>query len=60
MKFFVALLIILAYGQLERKIIDLQTRISALEYYHKNDHEYEMDCILSDALKKKKRKKKGK
>lgn len=60
MYFLLVFLIILAYAQLEKKITDIQTRIDALEYYHRYDYESKIDDMLSDTQQTKKHKKKKK
>ena len=50
-------LIILAYGRLEKKISDLETRVGGLEYGHKDEYESEADSLLLDEIKKRKKRK---
>lgn len=55
--FFIVFLILICYSKLKKKIEQLEIRIGALEYKHKDDFEYEFDDFLLQEMRKKQPKK---
>lgn len=53
----IVFLILIGYSKLEKKIEQLEIRIGALEYKHKDDFEYEFDDFLLQEMRKKQPKK---
>lgn len=53
----IVFLILIGYSKLEKKIEQLEIRIGALEYKHKDDFEYEFDDFLLQEMRKKQSKK---